>query len=184
MVVPPGLRGVAVTDTKVGDVQGAAGFYHYRQYSATDLAVTRSYEDVWALLVDGSLPSTTRACVAFAAEVRALRRLPPVVLDLLPAVSGIGGGGSLDGLRTAISFTGCALGLRPLWDLDAGERRTDLLRIAALVPTLAAAMHRLRHGLEPMPPDPTSTTPPTTCGCSRAIVRPPTRPGPWSVTSS
>ena len=152
--VPPGLRGVAVTDTALSDVQGGAGFYHYRQYAATDLAATRSFEDVWALLVDGSLPTDRDVAERFAAEVRPLRDLPPAVLDLLPAITSVGGAGPLDRLRTAVSLTGCALGLRPLWDLEAGERRADLLRIAAVVPTLVAAMHRLRHDLDPLPPDP------------------------------
>jgi citrate synthase len=31
--VPRGLAGVVVTDTRVGDVRGTEGFYHYRQYS-------------------------------------------------------------------------------------------------------------------------------------------------------
>ena len=34
----------------------AEGFYHYRQYAATDLAASRSLEDVWQLLFDGELP--------------------------------------------------------------------------------------------------------------------------------
>ncbi|MDQ6798801.1 MAG: citrate/2-methylcitrate synthase [Actinomycetota bacterium] len=154
ILVPSGLRGVAVTDTELSDVQGEAGFYHYRQYSATDLAAVRSFEDVWALLVDGNLPSDDSARAIFASEVRRLRHLPGTVVDLLPALTRVGGGGPLDGLRTAVSLTGCALGLQPLWDLDARERRADLLRIAAVVPTLAAAMYRLRHDLDPVAPDP------------------------------
>ena len=47
--VPPGLKGVAVTETSIGDVRGLEGFYHYRQYSAVDLAGRRSLEDVWAV---------------------------------------------------------------------------------------------------------------------------------------
>ena len=35
---PPGLEGVVVTDTELGDVRGLEGFYHYRQYSAVELA--------------------------------------------------------------------------------------------------------------------------------------------------
>ncbi|MGF1661574.1 MAG: citrate/2-methylcitrate synthase, partial [Kineosporiaceae bacterium] len=53
---PPGLRGVVVTDTGIGDVRGEEGFYHYRQYSAVDLARSRSFEDVWFLLWRGRLP--------------------------------------------------------------------------------------------------------------------------------
>jgi len=36
--IPRGLKGVVVADTEVGDVRGQEGFYHYRQYSAVDLA--------------------------------------------------------------------------------------------------------------------------------------------------
>ncbi len=36
--VPAGLHNVAVTDTEIGDVHGDEGFYHYRQYDATELA--------------------------------------------------------------------------------------------------------------------------------------------------
>src|SRR6478736_10135868 len=54
--VPRGLKGVVVADTEIGDVRGEEGFYHYRQYSAVDLAVHRSLEDVWFLMVEGHLP--------------------------------------------------------------------------------------------------------------------------------
>ena len=39
--VPRGLKGVVVSDTEVGDVRGSEGFYHYRQYSAPELARNR-----------------------------------------------------------------------------------------------------------------------------------------------
>ena len=35
---PPGLKGVVVAETQLGDVRGTEGFYHYRQYAAPDLA--------------------------------------------------------------------------------------------------------------------------------------------------
>ena len=38
--VPRGLAGVVVTETELGDVRGREGFYHYRQYSAVELAPT------------------------------------------------------------------------------------------------------------------------------------------------
>src|SRR2546422_898960 len=51
--LPKGLEGVVVADTTVGDVRGLEGFYHYRQYSAVDLARSRPLEDVWYLLFKG-----------------------------------------------------------------------------------------------------------------------------------
>jgi citrate synthase len=39
-------------------------------------------------------------------------------------------------------------------DLTADERRADALRICAVTPTLVMALHRLRHGLDPLEPQP------------------------------
>ncbi|MCU4184549.1 citrate synthase [Acidiferrimicrobium sp. IK] len=154
ITVPPGLKGVAVADTTVGDVRGRQGFYHYRQYSATDLATTRSFEDVWQLLVDGALPPDGAAAAAFAAEVAPLRAVPDAVLAALPAVAATATPGGLAGLRSAMSLLGSAAGMRPMWDLSPAERRSDLLRLAAATPTLLAALWRLGHGQDPITPDP------------------------------
>ena len=51
--VPPGLNGVAVTDTAIGDVDGEAGYYHYRGHDATALARSCSFEEVWHLVAVG-----------------------------------------------------------------------------------------------------------------------------------
>src|SRR5262245_66419442 len=83
---PRGLKGVIVADTELGDVRGLEGFYHYRQYSAPDLAATRTFEDVWYLLFEGELPSLEQRD-AFTREVAALRELPPSLLELLPAIA-------------------------------------------------------------------------------------------------
>ncbi|MFF3349349.1 citrate synthase/methylcitrate synthase [Streptomyces sp. NPDC002779] len=152
---PRGLAGVVVTDTAIGDVRGLEGFYHYRQYSAVELAQTRAFEDVWHLLVHGELPDAERAA-AFAAETAALRSLPDEVRAVLPAVAGASGGaggsGPLAGMRTALSLLGAVRGFRPVYDLDADERRRDVLTAAAAVPTLLTALYRLGEGLDPVEP--------------------------------
>ena len=58
--VPPGLNGVAVTDTAIGDVDGEAGYYHYRGHDATALARSCSFEEVWHLVAVGHLPDAGR----------------------------------------------------------------------------------------------------------------------------
>ncbi|MFH8901614.1 citrate synthase/methylcitrate synthase [Streptomyces coeruleorubidus] len=149
---PRGLAGVVVTDTRIGDVRGVEGFYHYRQYSAVDLARTRTFEDVWHLLVRGELPDARQSAV-FAAETAALRRLPDEVRAALPAIAAAGGrSGPLAGMRTALSLLGAAKGFRPVYDIDADRRRQDTLEAAAAVPTLLTALHRLGKGLEPVEP--------------------------------
>lgn len=153
--VPRGLKGVVVTETALGDVRGGEGFFHYRQYSAVDLARTRTLEDVWALQVDGALPATEGDRAAFAAEVEPSRALPDGLEPLLREVAAHAPGtGPLDGLRTVLSAVAAADGFRPVYDLDPAARRTDALRIAAVVPTVVAALHRLGRGLRPVAPRP------------------------------
>jgi citrate synthase len=153
--VPPGLKGVAVTETSIGDVRGLEGFYHYRQYSAVDLAGRRSLEDVWQLLIDGQLPTDSASRDAFANTVKAERQIPPAVAGVLPAIAAASvHGGALDGLRSSLSLLGSALGMRPLWDVDGETRRRDLLRLGAVTPTIVAALRRLSLGQEPVDPDP------------------------------
>ncbi|MFC9059399.1 citrate synthase/methylcitrate synthase [Streptomyces sp. NPDC057074] len=150
--VPRGLAGVVVAETEVGDVRGLEGFYHYRQYSAVELARSRRFEDVWHLLVHGELPDAGRGA-AFAAETAAMRSLPDAVRAALPAIAAAGGhSGPLAGMRTALSLLGAARGFRPVYDLSAEQRRQDTLVAAAAVPTLLTALHRLARGLDPVEP--------------------------------
>lgn len=151
--VPPGLAGVVVAETAVGDVRGREGFYHYGPYSAVDLAETRTFEDVWYLLVHGELPGRVEAA-RFAKEVRALRSIPEPVLPLLAPIARASGDHPLEALRSAVSLTAAALGFRPWVDAGVEALRADTLRLSAVTPTLVMALHRLRHGLEPIPPRP------------------------------
>ncbi|MDQ0993503.1 citrate synthase/methylcitrate synthase [Streptomyces sp. V3I7] len=150
--VPRGLAGVVVTDTEIGDVRGSEGFYHYRQYSAVELAQTRSFEEVWQLLVHGELPDAERGA-AFAAETASLRRLPDEVRAALPAIAAASRvSGPLAGMRTALSLLGAARGFRPVYDIGADRRRADTVAACAAVPTLLTALYRLGQGLEPVEP--------------------------------
>ena len=150
--VPAGLRNVVVTETLLGDVRGDEGFYHYRQYSAIELARSKSVEDVWFLLFEGRLPDPAERA-AFVAELASLRELPPEVRAVLPAVAAAGSSfNPLAGLRTALSLLAAARGLRPLWDVDAAQRKADAMLVCAVTPTILAALYRLRSGLEPLEP--------------------------------
>jgi citrate synthase len=148
--VPAGLEGVVVAETTVGDVRGMEGFFHYRQYSAVELAERRSLEDVWHLLFRGELPSATESA-EFAHEVRRRRQLPPGLAALLPELSTRGE--PLDVLRSAVSVLGSELGWQPTHDIGAAELFEQALDLCAVVPTILAAANRLRLGLTPVPPD-------------------------------
>src|SRR5580704_9297827 len=147
--VPAGLEGVVVAETTIGDVRGKEGFFHYRQYSAVELAEKRSLEDVWHLLFNGELPDAG-AAAPFGAEVARRRGLPPGLRAVLPAVSQ--SGAPLDVLRTAVSLLAAELGWRPTHDIDADELADQAIGLCAAVPTILAAVYRLRQGHEPVEP--------------------------------
>jgi citrate synthase len=153
LIAPRGLKGIVVADTTIGDVRGLEGFYHYRQYSAVEIAESLTFEDAWHLLIDGSL-SDERQRTAFLAELAPLRALPESVLDALPAIvsAATTAPGSLDTLRTALSLLASAEGFRPSLDTDREELRADGLRVCAAVPTIVAALHRLSVGQHPIAP--------------------------------
>jgi citrate synthase len=147
--VPAGLDGVVVAETTIGDVRGQEGFFHYRQYSAVELAETRSLEDVWHLLFCGELPDAAGAAV-FANDVLTRRVMPPGLATLLPSIARRGA--PLDVLRTAVSLLGAELGWRPTHDIDAQELADQALTLCTVTPTILAAAHRVRRGLEPVEP--------------------------------
>jgi citrate synthase len=151
--VPRGLEGVVVAETCVGDVRGLEGFYHYREYSAVDLARTRPLEDIWYLLFEGRLPATLAEREGFMREVAPLREVPQSVAEVLPAIAKAGDDFvPLDALRTAVSLFGAANGFRPTLDIDAATLRSQALATCAVVPTLVTALWRLRQGLDPIAP--------------------------------
>jgi citrate synthase len=150
IIVPRGLKGVIASETRVGDVRGEEGFYHYREYSATELAERCTLEDVWQLMIDGSLPISQAERDRFAIEVNALRSVPPSVMRVLPMLDD--SHGPLDGLRTALSMIGAHDRMKPVLDLTPEQRRHDLLRLCAVTPVVLCALHRLRNGHEPIAP--------------------------------
>ncbi|MGQ0678228.1 MAG: citrate/2-methylcitrate synthase [Actinomycetota bacterium] len=152
--VPKGLKGVVVAETEIGDVRGADGFYHYRQFNAVDLATECSLEEVWHLLHRGSLPDTGQL-EAFNSEVRGRMVLPEDLKGLLPAIAKAGKKFvPLEALRSSISLLTSSWGFRPWLDIPAEDLKEQALMVCAVLPTLVTALHRLNQGLEPVDPDP------------------------------
>jgi citrate synthase len=152
--VPKGLEGVVVAETSIGDVRGLEGFYHYRQYSAVELAEKRSLEDVWYLVFFGSLPDAATS-EQFRRRIRANRTIPDSVRPLLPAIASAGESFvALDALRSAVSVCASSLGFRASLDLDAAELVDEAMQVCALVPTLVMALYRLSQGQQPIEPHP------------------------------
>jgi citrate synthase len=118
--VPPGLAGVAVTATTVGDVLGDEGIYHYRGQPAAALATSGSFEQAAALVLDASgKPAIGDAT------------LPSALADLVGRVD----------LRGGLSALGAAIDTRPLIDESPDDRRATAVRIISTLPTLVASVH-------------------------------------------
>ncbi|MGI9603500.1 MAG: citrate/2-methylcitrate synthase [Acidimicrobiales bacterium] len=129
--VPPGLKGLAVADTRIGAVRGDEGFFHYGPYDATEAARLRTFEDIWALLIDGAFPEDGR----FAKDV-ATRRAAPAGLKPVTDAS------ALRALQRGLLTLADIEDFGPTIDTDADQRRDQALRIAAVTPTLLAASER------------------------------------------
>src|SRR6476659_8328673 len=115
--VPPGLAGVAVTATTVGDVLGDEGMYHYRGRSAAALATSASFEEAAAIVLD----ATGEPAIGDST-------LPSGLADLVGRVD----------IRGELSALGTAIDTRPLADESPSDRRATALRIVSTLPTLIA----------------------------------------------
>jgi citrate synthase len=153
IVAPPGLEGVAVAETSIGDVRGEEGFYHYRGYNAAELARQLSFEQVWHLLIEGSLPDKAQTD-EFRRRTAGLRTLPEKVAKLLPEIAAGESFVPLNALRTAVSLTASVLGLEPVMDIKAEKVREQALRMTAMVPGLLMGLYRAHQGKPVVQPDP------------------------------
>ena len=153
VTVPKGLAKVVVTDTELGDVRGDEGFFHYRQYSAVELAERVGFEQAWHLLERGHLPDDAEL-----AGLHGRGRPPPrhAAGARRPAARHL-----RDDDRLAPGAAHGAVGVgrrrRPPAALRLRRGREGAAAIAAVAvtPTILAAAHRLHAGLEPVPADPT-----------------------------
>ncbi|WP_295825741.1 citrate synthase [uncultured Microbacterium sp.] len=133
--VPRGLNGVVAAETRISDVDGDAGIYHYRGFSAVDLARTRSFEDVWHLLVVGELPdAATRAL--FAARVSAAQA-DPALPELIAAVTARTEQ-PLAALRAVWTLAASARSSGPLYDFEPDARLDEAIAFAAVAPLALA----------------------------------------------
>src|SRR5689334_10623287 len=150
--VPRGLKGVAAAETRIGDVRGGEGFYHYGPYNATRLARERSLEEAWFLVRTGRLPDDGELA-AFTRLVAEQRAVPSEVLAALPTVAELASGERpLEALRAAYELFALARGYRPWIDLDAETLDHQALETASVFAPIVVALHRLARGEEPIPP--------------------------------
>ncbi|NKY87342.1 bifunctional 2-methylcitrate synthase/citrate synthase [Nocardia veterana] len=142
-----GLAGVVVDTTAISKVVPETNSLTYRGYAVQDLAAHCSFEQVAYLLWNGELPSDAQLEL-FCQRERAARRADRSLLSLVAKLPDTCH--PMDVVRTAISYLGAE---DPLEDDNSPEANRDkALRMLAVLPTIVAADHRRRHGLEPIPP--------------------------------
>ncbi len=151
IIAPPGLKGVIVADTEIGEVRGDEGFYHYREFDAIELARTSTLEQVWQLLIDGELvgvgtPDHDRF-VAAVAEARSRVELAGPLLDEVAAATTEHHAGLMATLPLVLDHSVASL------DQTREQRRADVIALAASIPTLLASLHARRSGRAVTPPN-------------------------------
>jgi citrate synthase len=150
--VPRGLKGVAAAETRIGDVRGGEGFYHYGAHNATRVARERSLEEAWFLVRTGRLPDDAELA-EFSRLVARHRLIPQDVLAALPTVARLASDEQpLEALRAAYELFALAKRYRPWIDLDAATLDDQALETAAVFAPIVVTLHRLAAGQEPIPP--------------------------------
>jgi len=142
-----GLAGVVVDTTAISKVVPETNSLTYRGYAVQDLAEHCSFEQVAYLLWNGELPDD-RQLESFCQRERASRRADRSLLSLVSKMPE--NCHPMDVVRTAISYLGAEDPQE--WDNDPKSKRDKALRMMALLPTIVAADHRRRRGLDPVPP--------------------------------
>jgi citrate synthase len=141
-----GLKDVVLDTTESSFIDGEAGVLLYRGYTIHDLAQNSNFEEVCYLLLHGALP-TKAQLDEFSSRISSQRGLPTEVIEVIKLVQGAH---PMDVLRTA---TSALAAFDP--DTEDNSREANLRkseRLVAQFPTIVAAHHRVRSGLDPVPP--------------------------------
>ncbi|MCY0877879.1 MAG: citrate synthase [Firmicutes bacterium] len=147
-----GLEDVVASTSDICFIDGREGRLVYRGYNVADLAESTSFEEVIYLLWNGDLPNRSQLD-ALRQELAGSAKLAEPVLNLLKSLPH--DTHPMDALRSAVSLAG-------IYDPD-GNAMTDeanhrkAVRLVAQIPTMVAAFDRIRHGKEPVDPDPSLT---------------------------
>ncbi|MFI5011519.1 MAG: citrate/2-methylcitrate synthase [Hyphomicrobiales bacterium] len=142
-----GLKDVYFERSGTSFIDGKAGELRYRGYSIHDLAVHSSFEETAYLLLYGELPD--RAELArFEDELKAARRLPEAILDIIGKIKGAH---PMEVLRTAVSALSA-------FDPETSDKSPAAtirkgVRLTSQVPMIVCAHHHIRNGASPVAPD-------------------------------
>ena len=144
-----GLRGVVIADTRISDVQGAAGKLIYRGYLIQDLAKTASFEEVAYLLLFEKLPNASEL-KEFKARLSAERDIPSEMIAALK---------TRPKNSLAMDILQASVAMLANHDPDITDQTQEAaarmaVRLVAKFPTIVAAWDRIRNDKEPLKPSP------------------------------
>jgi citrate synthase len=144
-----GLKGVYFDRSPCTFIDGKAGELRYRGYSIHALAEKSTFEETAWLLLYGDLPSA-QELASFDAQLKAARKLPPAVLDIIRAIKDAH---PMDVLRTGVSALAA-------FDPETADNSRDAtlrkaIRLTSQVPMIVAAHARIRAGEAPVAADQT-----------------------------
>lgn len=140
-----GLAGVIANESALSNVEGKEGRLSYLGYHIDDLVEQCCYEEVVFLLHYGRLPRQSELD-EFVAALRGDRGLPDGILELLRHAPGQAS--PMDVVRTAVSALGMHDSRTAVGEPDMEENAGIALSIVSKIPTIVAAYHRFRQGLE------------------------------------
>ncbi len=123
----------------------------YRGYNIDDLARFSTFEETTYLLLHGSLPTHSQLD-ELDATLKANRELPQEVQDIIRIYRNAH---PMDVLRGAVSAM--SLSDPDILDVSPQGALKKGIRLTSAVTTMVAFHHRVRHGLEPIKPDPELT---------------------------
>jgi citrate synthase len=144
-----GLEEVVVAQSELCFIDGNIGELIYRGYDIKELAGKVSFEEVAFLLWHGKLPNQ-KELDELKAIFTAEAGIPDEVIRILKTMPHIEE--PMNMLRTAISYLGAFDPDTMLRDANAKLRKAR--RLTAKLPTLVAAIARIRAGKEAVKPDP------------------------------
>jgi citrate synthase len=148
IVLNTGLRGVTIANTRICEVDGKNGRLIYRGYKIQDLA-RASYEEVVHLLLQEYLP-TAKELQLYRARLAAEREIHPSLIAALKTRPSTAL--PMDVLQAAVAMLAHHDPDISALSRDAALRMAH--RLVARFPTIVAAWHRIRSGMDPITPSP------------------------------
>lgn len=149
IATPGGMEDVVAADTAISWIDGKAGELRYRGYPIGELAEHCTFEEVAYLLWHSDLPGSSQL-EDLKRRLRSVRVESGELLDVVSRVPLTAH--PLDVLRYLVSWDALS---NPLTANNGPEANADkALQMTAWFPVVAAAYHRRREGLDPVPPRP------------------------------